>query len=381
MLYLLSLSPIVGMLIAYYANPPGEEKLKQLGTGTAALTLFLFLSTLVSGCIGYSSMVTDTEVWGGWVTKAEYYEEWNEYIHQTCTRTVSCGKDCTTTETYDCSYVRYHAPQYWVYTSNGESISISKESWEILDAKFGNTHFHDMHRHYHSIDGDMYQAVWMGDEPAYTKIFTTHTYVNKVQNNSGVFHFENVDPKGLYAYPESDLWNNRAVLGIYNGSADADSILQKYNSKRGAAKQVKLYLLLFNGGIEQALDQRAFWKGGNKNEFVLCVGIKDRKVSWVQHFCWSPEGYAGNDEIGIEMRSWVGKDVNLPSLSTELTTLVDSKWRRKSFKEFEYLDVDMPTGVYVTVIVLSSLAFVSILCFGLFGEDNEYVGRSARSFR
>lgn len=53
------------------------------------------------------------EYWSGYVTHANYYEEWNEYIHRTCTR--SCGKNCTTT--YDCSYVETHYA-YWEMLDN-----------------------------------------------------------------------------------------------------------------------------------------------------------------------------------------------------------------------------------------------------------------------
>jgi hypothetical protein len=364
MLYLLSLSPIIGLIIVLLASRPEKDKLQGLLISTAGLTVFMMLSTLLTRCLGYESMVTDYETWGGWVTSAEYYEEWNEYIHQTCTRTVGTGKN-QRTETYDCSYVRYHPPRYLAYTSNNESIYISKDSWVILDAKFGNTHKHDMHRHYHTIDGDMYKAVWRGDEPAYTRVFTEYQYVNKVQYSTGVFHFDKVDPVGLYKYPEHNMWDSKAVLGIYSGSTEADAILQKYNSKNGASKQVKLYMLLFNDDIQKAFDQRSLWRGGNKNEFVLCVGVKNNKVSWVSHFCWSPDGYAGNDKIGIEMRDWVGKDVNLVSMSNDLMSLTNENWRRKPFEEFKYLDVQTPKAVSITVITLSSLSFIGLLVLGL----------------
>ena len=70
------------------------------------------------------TQVTDTEYLGGWATEVRYYEDWNEYIHRTCTRSVSCGKNCTRTVSYDCSYVSYH-PQYWeMRNSNGSSVRI-----------------------------------------------------------------------------------------------------------------------------------------------------------------------------------------------------------------------------------------------------------------
>ena len=55
---------------------------------------------------------TDTEYLGYYVSKVEYYEDWDEWVHQTCTRTWTDSKGNTHTETYDCSHSVYH-PEYW----------------------------------------------------------------------------------------------------------------------------------------------------------------------------------------------------------------------------------------------------------------------------
>lgn len=373
MSYCFAIIPALTTLLCWFFTQNKDKvisRLPALGVATALLLLI----TLGLDVAAYSSAVTDREVWGGWITHAEYYEDWNEYVHQICTRTVGSGEN-QRTETYDCSYVQYHPPYYVAYTSNNESIYINQESWEILDAKFGNTAFHDMRRWYHTDDGDMYRATWRGDEPAFTKVFTEYTYTNKVQSNDGVFKFEDVDPNGLYQYPEVTLWNSPAVLGIYHGSTEADAIIQKYNAKSGAAKQVRVMLLLFNGGIEDAMNQRSLWKGGNKNEFVLCVGINQGKFSWVQHFCWSPEGYTGNDTIGIEMRSWVGKDADLPAISIDLCDRVNKYWKRKSFEEFDYLSVN--TGSWVTIVSLI-LSGISAIVVNVVDFSPDYSGRIYR---
>ena len=41
--------------------------------------------------IGYNT--TDTEYLGDYITKVRHYDEWDEWIHRTCTRQVPCGKD------------------------------------------------------------------------------------------------------------------------------------------------------------------------------------------------------------------------------------------------------------------------------------------------
>ena len=53
------------------------------------------------------AQVSSKEYWGSFVQRIEYYEDWNEYIHKTCTRSYRCGKSTCFT-TYDCSYVQYY---------------------------------------------------------------------------------------------------------------------------------------------------------------------------------------------------------------------------------------------------------------------------------
>lgn len=83
--------------------------------------LFIFMVKY----LGQKSLEYSDEYWNSYGTYAEYYEDWNEYIHQICTRTYPCGKDSDgntkyCTETYDCSYVQYH-PEHWeLYGSGSE---------------------------------------------------------------------------------------------------------------------------------------------------------------------------------------------------------------------------------------------------------------------
>ena len=70
--------------------------------------LLPFIATIIIILIfKYSSvaiLTKDSEYWGNYITEIRYYEPWDEYIHQTCTRSCCCdskGENCST-ETYDC---------------------------------------------------------------------------------------------------------------------------------------------------------------------------------------------------------------------------------------------------------------------------------------
>jgi len=67
---------------------------------------------LISKWVAISSLTSDTEYWNDVITEARYYEEWDEWIDQTCetcTTDNDGNQDCTT---YDCSYRDYHGA-YW----------------------------------------------------------------------------------------------------------------------------------------------------------------------------------------------------------------------------------------------------------------------------
>lgn len=324
-----------------------------------------FFFTLIAGSVFYvsqASLTRDTEIWGGWVTETRYYEDWNEYIHRTCTKTVGSGKNQRTV-TYDCSYVQYHPEVYMIYGSNGEEIEINESDYLNLKQKFGNSKFVDLYRHYHTNDGDMYVSRYMETKETFTPVFTQHTYENRVQANEGVFHYSEVDPEGLYTQSIYQGWNYyRSVYGQYGNSSNADLFLQRYNARMGSTKQLQIRIYIFNGDSSLGRKQESFLKGGNKNEFNLCLGLKNGKISWVYHFCFSPEGYTGNDEIGIEMREFVGKDADILKIAQVLTEKCNSKWRRKDFDEFEYLEVPTPTWAYVVNYILFFVCcFVSVI--------------------
>jgi len=54
------------------------------------------------------------------------------------------------------------------------------------------------------------------------------------------------------------------------------------NTLAGAGKKVRLWVLLFEEQPQTAGEhQRNFWKGGNKNEFVIMLGLdKERNITW-----------------------------------------------------------------------------------------------------
>lgn len=303
------------------------------------------------------------EYWGSVISKVEYYEEWNEYIHRTCTR--SCGKNCTTT--YDCSYVAHHSA-YWEITTNiGETVRITKEEYNRLKKYFGNSTFVDLHRHYHTKDGDKYVTTWNGNPEKIVSATTQHTYENRVKaSDHSVFHFGKVadeDKKRykLFDYPPIyEAYKQRALLGDSSLIAlKADSILRVYNGVLGPKKEVKIFVLIHkNQPLDAGSYQEWLWCGGNMNEFIVSVGVdKNNKVTWCKVISWTPnETLKARVRMGVEVKD----SLDLVELAHFIGDEVGKDFVRKDFEEFSYITVDPPLWAVVLTFLLTILLNVGL---------------------
>lgn len=322
----------------------------------------------------------DYERHGGWCRKAIYEEDWDEWITQLCTRTVDDGGGKSHTETYDCSYRLYHPPEWYLIDSNDYRVELTSQQFEWLAAKFGNRHFVDMHRHYYTDDGDEYHTVWSGSLPTLQPVTTEHTYENRVQATHGVVDFPEITKAkakelGLFEYPSvTDNLNDRAILGTLPKVDEANTILQVYNALKGRQKQIRVWVLIFhNKPLSIAFDQESYWKGGNKNEFVVCIGATDKNEGpWCHPFCWSPDGNTSNDQLKINVRDLVqsrsGLGESLPHIVDDITKRCDELFQRKQFCEFSYLTVDTPAWATWLVYILVILS-TGALCLWIMGNE------------
>lgn len=325
-----------------------------------------------------ASATSDTEFWNGTIVKGEYYEEWNEYIHKTCTEQYACGRDSkgnTTycTRTYDCSYVDYHPP-YWELTDdNGLTITVSKYLYERLVKKFGNNNFVELNRHYYTIDGNKYVSYWPKTDETIECMVTAHRYENRVQAARDVFNFPETDTAdirlyGLYNYPNIEYeYSQLNLLGNIQYKSYYDHKLEVLNAKLGKKKQVKVFVLLFNDKLREAgLKQEAYWKGGNKNELVVCIGLdKEKNVTWSHVFSWTE-----NQIIKINIRNYIesSKKLNLGKTIDFIYDEVDKNFVRKHFKDFNYLTVDPTTSELIWTFVVTLIVNIIVVWWAIANE-------------
>jgi hypothetical protein len=316
------------------------------------------------------NVTADTEYWGGYITKIEYFEPWDEWIDQTCE--YPCGEDCdsngencqTVYCEYDCSYRDYHPEHYRVTNNIGESWSVKKSEYLRLYKKFGTGKtFVDLRRDYYTIDGDKYVTKWGGEDNTFEATVSKHTYTNKVQVASDVFNFPEVDTNdiklyGLYDYPSiHSYYKQPGIIGSVQNKKQHEHSMELLNGKLGHSKQLKTFILIFkNKSRDAGYKQEAHWKGGNKNEFVLCVGVDDdNNVDWVYPFSWTEAQICK-----VNIRTFVEdqKQFDVGKTIDYMYSELNENFVRKEFADFDYLTID-PSDTHLFWTYFASL-FVTI---------------------
>ena len=196
-----------------------------------------------------------------------------------------------------------------------------------------------------------------------------NSYQNKILASHSIFKFEDIDDEdadslGLFRYPDINDHDQAVILGFRAGK-DVHKQYKYINSIYGSRKQLRMYVLVFRDKpLEISEKQKSYWQGGNKNEFVLCLGYNTKKgtIDWCNPFSWcdKPELEVATKRYFREhprmdlsqYPSWLHKNINL--------------WKRKQFSDFDYIKNELTKGqsIALLIIILVLDIFVSILFIG-----------------
>lgn len=314
--------------------------------------IILLMNTII---VAYNT--SDTEYLGSYITRVNYYEPWNERVscrHPIyCTRSYPCGtakSPRTCTSTYVCGHVHpydvdYH-PEKWTKEDNYKyEYSISQSEFNLLRKRFETKeYFVELNRDYHTIDGDAYCTDWAGEPERSSVITKEGSYTNKIRASHSVFKFEDISEKekkrwSLYEYPNVTDYKQKVVLGK-NIDNLTERKLQYVNGYYGPKKQFKLFVLFFkNQSMDVVNKQKSYWEGGNKNEFIVCIGVDNSgRFEWVDAFSWMSK-----PALEAEVEDFITEyeDVNLKKFADWLPKQVATHWKRRDFKDFEYLQLEL----------------------------------------
>jgi hypothetical protein len=334
---------------------------------------------------GQYSMMRDTEYWGGVVTQATFYEDWDERVP--CRHPIPCShtRYCTSTDskgnttTYPCGTehfndgyyhaydVDYHPEEWCIEDTNGAVWGTSQAEFNNFVAKFKNKSFVELNRDFHEIDGDSYVTTWPKQWETLTPTTVQKSYLNKVAVSKSVYSYPVVSKKKtpVFDYPEPKHLRCPSVLSKVPLQGVEE--LEKLNGLLGPAKQVRIWLLVWQDVPRQVgLDQEAYWKGSNKNELVICTSVdKDLNIQWTHVFSWSK-----SENLKVAVKSFLGVDnrkLDLKTLVPFLQQEVNSKWVRRRWEDFDYLTVEVPKGAIIAIFIVSTIATVGV---GIFCVQN-----------
>ena len=328
-------------------------------------TLTIFIGKYVS----VTSQTNTTEYWNSYALSVVYEEAWDEWHDETCYRTVSCGEDCTKTESYDCSHRDYH-PAKWTMTDNlGENYTIMGDVYAQAKKLWANETFKDMHRDFYTQDGDAYTTVYKDSLglSGVLPLCIPHTYENKVKVSRSVFNYQKVDSLDratykLYDYPPKySRYNFPALMGYPDNKALLK--LQRYNALIGSIKQVHMMVMVFTDQPREAGQlQEALLKGSNKNEFILCIGQSKNKITWTKVISWTDQ-----EKLKISVARHVKEmdTLNLETVVDYMHESVKKYFIRKNWHDFDYLTVEPTFPAIIITMIVTLLVTIGVAIFAV----------------
>ncbi len=236
--------------------------------------------------------------------------------------------------------------------------------------------------------------------------------VNDEQADSmGLFKYPEYRGDGLFSYTQG--LDYPTILGE-NVSKKTQEKFKRLNGKFGVSNELRLWILIFeNKPMSIAQYQENYWVKGNKNELVVCIGKKGNEIQWSHAFSWSHsdiltvevknkilELYTYRDSVvkktpvipitkEVKNKIMGDKGNKLPDvlpiknqasndtiikIKSTYPMLTEKTWnelydylnqnlhkfKRRSFKEFDYLTVEPSTGAIIFVYIFALLITIGV---------------------
>lgn len=357
------LIPLVALLIAYYMGiDPYYSWAYLLLVGSALGTIAFMRYRFVN--------FNATEYLSGYVTKVEHLNAWVEKVVTEETKYDSEGKSYTVKKVE----YRDHPDEWHWYLNTGYRQWISESLFLEMCGiwRTGVYTFETYHNNCVSGGGGE-RCYWNENEFDTCTVTYPHKYRNPVQSSQSLFKSSTISQNGnaqrikLFDYPKISGFDQQVILCHPDlekpeSFEDANFALQHLNAFMGKQHEIHVFILLFKAEQDMKIAemQRDYWRGLNKNEFVVCLGMDGKQVKWCQALSW----------MDVPTLSLKTRDYFIEHETLDLLAFVDwlrgnlDSWKRKEFKDFDYLPKKIPEEkipIYWSVSVLMGI-FVFIFC-------------------
>ncbi|MBN3376236.1 hypothetical protein CF087_20585 [Clostridium botulinum] len=302
-----------------------------------------FIITIFVTGIDFSIQTSDEEIWSGRIISVDHKEEWDEVV----TETYTDDEGNSHTETH----IEHHNAKNSIRISDKGTITVNKS----LDEK---THFDDS---YPNTTQELEKFYPIG-----TPTSSVHTYKNKVQASYSIYKHKDInleEYKDLPKYPtemKNDIEIDRFIGNIKNEDKVIkclNEVNSELNSKQNNKQVNLIFVNLGNKPQDYGFALQDYWEGANKNDFVVCFGSKDNKVTWCYPFSWADS--QKSEKLKINVRNYM-KEVNLNDDFNknikDIGDMVKKDFERKEFADFNYIDIEISKVAYIFIIVLNIIA-------------------------
>jgi len=343
-------------------------------------TIFILVSKLII----VSSLTSDTEYWSESGVSIKHDGAYDEWIVAECPYDCWCTTDddgfqtCSTCWE-DCSHMNNYSDKYTLYSESGKGFGINESEYRRISKKWGGDKKTGMHPEAETYDKGVYKAYLpKGKRNLVECIVTSHSYENKVAVSNAEYEFlsvevteADVDKYGLHDYPEIYSGHKQHHILGPGGKNKKQGIqnMNVLNAELGHKKQVKAFILIYRSQPEEAGHmQESYWKGGNKNEFVMTIGIDDKNnVQWAYPFTWCENELLKTTTTNRIMHQG---QLDLADFSKYLHSELNVNFERKKFKDFSHLTAE-PTSrsITITMIILIIITVILVVIFALNGHD------------
>ena len=362
----------VGLVIICLVSSILAHKIYGLSYTPLELGLQALVPILVGG-IGYliieSSESTDTEYWNDLVITLRHEGKYEEWVDKTCSRERCSGsgndRKCTT-EYYDCSYCSTTYPDYFLVGKSGKKYRIEKEtyykylSYFRVKEKWLGKRKNLRHRMLCNEDEGIWEAYWDGDTLRPVNATSKHSYTNKVVKSSTLYQRKKLSEEELSRtldYP--DVIDHRQRNIQYNTEFPsinhAETHLEYYNGKWGHQKQLKVFIFITEYTSDEDLDNQVTrLENGNKNEFILVLGVENEQIVNWRFATWNRNPNAITE---LDRYLYEEKPKDALEISKKVTSVLDTNWTRQEFTLLNEVSIIYLSDWEVALLlILSALA-------------------------
>ena len=304
------------------------------------------------------------------VVSMKYEEQWSTKETRTETYTTGSGKNQKTkTRTYHVT--EYHGPYWTAYTEDGNQHSIDNIDYIKWTQRWGNEKQTGIHRGSAAgftipKDGKIFTSHFNGMFEQICPFTYSHTYLNKVRSSHSVFKYKSATDEQKKVY-QRNILSSYVNFGVL---IDNSELLDQVNSILGPKKQIHIVTIGTNQPRAMIEDVLAAWEGPNKNELLVFVGVKEGKIIWSSVHSWMDNTTLHR----VLADSLVGKDFKSITFKQAYFTSVSELWKRKEFKDFDYIQLAIDPMCYILIILIAGIGgFLYIIILRIvLNKQNSY---------